>query len=62
MRYSFCFPLDAVDDVRFYRMIHLLISIRQRGRERVGFVCEERIQITIITTAFGSRNVQLAEE
>ena len=62
MWYSFCFPLDAVDDVRFCRMIHLLISIRQRRRERVGFECEEHIQITMITTAFGSRNVQLAEE
>ena len=58
---SFCFLIDAVDDVGFCRMTHLLISIRHWRRERVGFVCEERIQITIITTAFGSRNVQFAE-
>ena len=62
IRYSLCFLLDAVDDVGFCRMIHLLISIRQRRRERMGFVYEERIHITIITTAFGSRNIQLAEE
>ena len=58
MRHSFCFLLDAVNDVAFCRMIHLLISIRHRRWERVGFVCEERIQVTIITKSLDNRNVK----